>query len=74
LAGKVLGSEKGEQVDQITWHQLYFVEHSLIFETTLSITGKELVQSVINGTIDAIDPFLDDSISSIEQMNQRHLF
>eukprot|EP00804_Cyclotella_cryptica_P005259 CCRYP_020976-RA/>CCRYP_020976-RA protein AED:0.36 eAED:0.36 QI:86/1/1/1/1/1/5/649/444 len=29
-----------------------------------SITGKQLVQSVINGAIDALDPFLDESISS----------
>ena len=31
---------------------------------SFSITGKELVQSVINGAIDALDPFLDDSIAS----------
>jgi hypothetical protein len=29
-----------------------------------SITGKELVQSVINGVIEALDPFVDISISS----------
>jgi hypothetical protein len=29
-----------------------------------SITGKELVQSVINGVIDALEPFFDISISS----------
>ena len=35
-----------------------------------SITGKELVQSVINGVIDGLSPFSDQSIQSSVKADQ----
>lgn len=71
LAGKGRGVARGMFFDacSITIVQKYL--NSLVaYQNCNSITGKELVQSVINGVIDGLSPFFDQSILSSVKTDQ----